>query len=169
MYTAEVWLVHTVPNRDTTETRAGGRRTALGTGRGGAATGRSSAPASEAGPGEHEETTYQVVRFPATGAGFVMAPVSIETTRGTASIVVMGTLSAQLENGLPTKLVVTLNRHAMCAGQPETRRSSTKEMAWPPAGEVISFELPPTARDTQEKLAIRLRITSGAGRGTRIR
>lgn len=178
MYTAELWLVHTVPNTaqttDVVSTGRGGRGTGGGAGggggRGSVSSGRATPP-SEAGPGEVEKVTYQLVRFAPTGAGFALPPVSVATSKGPASIVVMGTLSATVENGAPTKLVVTVNRQAMGSEQPAgtTGRSSTKEVPWPQNGEVISFELPPTAADTQEKLAIRLRVFSGmpagAGRG----
>jgi hypothetical protein len=174
-YTAELWLVHTVPDNPSTTERPpvrGGRGVSSSMGRGGLA---SRTPPSEAGPGEREEVTYQSVRFPATGAGFVLSPVSIQTRSGPASVVVMGTLSAGLENGVPTKLVVTVNRQAMGSDQPSgaTGRSSTKEVPWPQSGEVISFELPSATGDRQERLALRLRIgpsrPMAGGRGGRIR
>jgi len=174
MYTAELWLVHTVPNtaqaNDVATTGRGGRGGGGAVGGGGArgsAGGRGTTPPSQAGPGEVEKVTYQMVRFAPTGAGFALPPVSVATSKGPASIVVMGTLSATVENGVPTKLVVSVNRQAMGSEQPAgtTGRSSTKEVPWPQNGEVISFELPPTAADTQEKLAIRLRVFGGSVAG----
>jgi len=165
MYTAQLWLMHTSGTTDETAPTQ--------TGRGGRA--------SAARPGSEyywqrqasSGSTYQQIRFPASGAGFSFSPVSIATSRGTSYVVVMGTLSAKLENELPKTLVVTMSRQTLSPDQPSAAsggNSSTKEIPWPPPGEVISFELPPAPQDSQDplaqqKMSIRLQIGSAAGRG----
>jgi hypothetical protein len=126
---------------------------------------------SEAAPGEREEVQHQVVRFPATGSGFVFPAMSINTSRGPVSVIVMGAMSAKVDNGTPSTLIVTVNR-LVTNGEnaANSSGSSTKEIPWPATGEVISFELPPATRSGQdplarEKLSIRLRMGGMGGRG----
>jgi hypothetical protein len=178
LFSAELWLVHTVPDftpSDPQSTTVAGAA-AAGGGRGGRAGGgapggrgaRGGVP-SQAGPGEREEVYRQVLMFSPSGSGFVFPTMSVQTSRGPVSVIVMGTVSARMDNGTPTTLIVSVNRQ-VTSGEGAGSASgvgSTKEIAWPASGDVISFELPPaTGQDplAKEKVSIRLRLGMG-GRG----
>jgi hypothetical protein len=110
----------------------------------------------------------EIVRFPASGAAFVFQPVSVQTSRGPASVIVMGRLSARVENGVPTTLVVSMIRQTMTPDESSgSGGSSTKEIPWPQNDAVISFELPAPkdGASAGEQLSIRLQMTGSTLRG----
>ncbi len=171
-YNAELWLVHTVPAGagviDQTVS-GGGARGGRG-GRGGSNININ--VNSESGTTVEREVAHQALRFEASGSGFAFPAMSIATSRGTVGVIVTGTLNAKVDNGAPRTLVVTVNRQAISPdGSVSTSGgSSTKEIAWPASGDVISFELPAATgagQDpvAQEKLSIRLRIGTGTATG----
>jgi hypothetical protein len=108
--------------------------------------------------------SYQRVSVPASGTGFVFPAVPIATSRGTVSVIMTGTLSARLVNGVPATLMVTVNRQVTGAEPPATGNgsSSTKEIPWPRPDEVISFEFPPTTGLLAgHQFALTLRLAPG--------
>lgn len=132
----------------------------------------------QAGVVDREEVVQQSVRFGAEGAGFVFPAVTVATSRGPVNVIVMGTVSARLENGTPKTLVVTVSRQATSADPLAAANggSATKEIPWPVGNDVISFELPAATgagQDTgaHDRFSIRLRLTTmswvvtGRGRG----
>jgi hypothetical protein len=167
-FNVELWLVHTVPAG-----ASGVDQSVLGAGGRGGRGGRGGTGVnSDSGTTVEREVAHQSLRFEASGSGFAFPAMSIATSRGTVGVIVTGTLNAKVDNGAPTTLVVTVNRQAISPdGSVSTSGgSSTKEIAWPATGDVISFELPAATgagQDpvAQEKLSIRLRVGSGMGAG----
>jgi hypothetical protein len=139
VFGVELWLVHTSPDGTTSS----------------AALTTTSAESKMAG-------SYQLVRFPASGSGFFFESIAV----GSVSVIVTGTVSARLTNGLPSTLVVTVGRQVTGTEPPSNGSSSTKEIPWPKPDDVISFELPRPTNAGQDALAghqfaLRLRLLSG--------
>ena len=116
-----------------------------------------------------DEVLRSVHRFSANGTGFAFPALSIDTARGPVNVIVTGTVSVRLANGVPSALIVTIRRQTTTAesGTMAEGTNGVQEIPWDRAREVVSFELP-TPRGSGadplagHKLELRIRV-SGSG------
>jgi hypothetical protein len=166
-YTAQLWLVHRPPPPEGGTTGAA----PAGAGRGGRAS-RGSVTMIPSGDRmalrlDGETTLTAVHRFQVSGTGFSFPALSIDTARGSVSVIVTGTMSVRLRDGAPQALIVTIRRQTTTPDSGTAAEGTTgpQEIAWDKAREVVSFELPaPNGGAAADPLAghrleLRLRVT----------